>query len=911
MRYSACLLAGVVVLALVLLPPFIHWNEQKDSWLSARSKATDADLLSPRQVLHGLAAYYKLNSREDRPATLQLSLDDSDLEDLTARRNNALSQGWISSKHKQQLPAVLSVNGRRMNASVRLRGNQLDHLSGDKWSLKINLKQGARFNGVRRFSLQAPYTRSFQSEAIISDAMRSVGVLAPRIDYVNLEINGDRIGIMQMTEEFDTPLLESQGRRFGPLLQLDDSQTWEMVRTTELYARKSNQNNSQNSGNRFDKRAWWNLYSSWRSAIPKAYGKYSKRKKREDLDAALSQWMAFTDSQVKPSDIFDIDAFVDFYIICEYFNAHNLAQWLNARLHYNTLTARFEPIAYDADLNFKPMRNAPLTCLNPRNELARTLMQDESFASQWAKRVSELNGKITSDQFAGFIDERDRVYRQKLAVDYPWLPEFDFSMANRQCQRLCGLTIDDFALPISGSKPLPEASTIPLSELPPVVQVYSGSDERGSFLTLRNRINAPVTVSSLAYENRINEQLVPLTGLNKAGKSDVGKSETGNSASQLPVNLRSIQVLTTATDVGTNTRMSGTRIELPGATLTDEDSLSVQFDVQGLGSQNITLKPLPLPQLVAIPRPVPVAMLVQRYSFLTLDESGKRLQMATGVWQIDDLLILPRDIALNISAGTQLLFAPDAGLVLNGDLIVNGTASEPVLFDAVDKASGWYGIFSHGVDHELSIKHTTINATRGFEIPGWRQPAGLLFHRANVVLENLKVTNSCAEDAINLIRSKVKIKHIQISNSCSDAIDIDASAGTLSGLDLKQSGGDLLDISESTVSLSNGMFYGAGDKAISVGEASDVEISEVNIGESTIGLAVKDNSNVLINKADVAAVDIGLMAFQKKAEYGPAFIAGSEVALYASQKYVLEQGSGIVLDEEELSVTPFDLSDHY
>ena len=107
------------------------------------------------------------------------------------------------------------------------------------------------------------------------------------------------------------------------------------------------------------------------------------------------------------------------------------------------------------------------------------------------------------------------------------------------------------------------------------------------------------------------------------------------------------------------------------------------------------------------------------------------------------------------------------------------------------------------------------------------------------------------------------------------------------------------------------MFYGAGDKAISIGEASDVEISEVAISESTIGLAVKDNSNVLINKADLAALDIGIMAFQKKAEYGPAFIVGSEVELDASQRYVLEQGSGIVLDEEELSVTPFDLSDHY
>jgi len=896
-RTLAWLIGAVALLAMVLLPPFIHWNQQKDHWFSARLTAVDADPMSPKQAINGLVAYYKMNDSEERPATLQLTLDDKDLEELATRRDDALAQGFLTSKHKQQLPAVITVDGKRMNASVRLRGNQLDHVSGDKWSLKVYLKQGARINGVRRFSLQAPYTRSFQSEAIIADAMRSVGVLAPRIDYINLMINGERIGIMQMTEEFDAPLLESQGRRFGPLLQLDDSHTWEMVRTTERYARTSNQTSDQNSGEPFDQSAWWNLYSTWRSANPKAYGKYSKRKKSEDLNAALSQWMAFTDNKAGPSDIFDIDAFVDFYIVCEYFAAHNLAQWPNTRLHYNTLTARFEPIAYDADLNFQPLHNAPLTCLNPRNELARTLMQDDTFATHWVKRITELDNKIASEQFAGFIAERDRYYRSILAADYPSLPAFDFKMAKRQCQRLCGLSIDDFAVPTSSRKPLPEAASIPLNELPPFVKAYIGEDERGSFLTLHNRIHANVVVSSLTYENRINEQLVPLIG-----RSETDQNKTANSATQLPVNLSSMQAPGAAT---------GRRIEIPNAILTEEDNLSLQVEVVGLGTQHTVLKPLPLPQHTEIPRPIKMATLLQRYSFLTLDESGKSLQIATGSWTIDDLVILPRDIDLNINAGTQLLFAPNAGLVLQGDLTVRGTTAAPVLFDAADEASGWYGIFSHGADHQLSIQHATINATRGFEIPGWRQPAGLLFHRANVELDNLNVTNSCAKDAINLIRSKVTINHLQISNSCSDALDIDASTGTLSALQLQQSGGDLLDFSESTVSLTKGVFSGAGDKAISVGEASAVEISEVDISDSTIGLAVKDLSDVKINQADFASLDIGVMAFQKKAEYGPAVIMGHELQIDAVQQYVLEESSAITLDGKELPVTPFDLSDYY
>ncbi len=892
-RWLACLMAAGAVFAMLLVPPFMHWKQQIDFAASARSTAQDAGSLSARQAFNGLASYYKLGDRDARPETLQLSLNEKDLQKLTARRNDALAQGWITSKHKKQLPAVVSVNGRQMNASVRLRGNQPDHLSGDKWSLKIYLKQGARFNGVRRFSLQAPYTRSFQSEAIISDAMRSVGVLAPRIDYVELVINGDRIGIMQMTEEFDTPLLETQGRRFGPLLQLNDSPVWKMVRTVERYAQSSRkESGSKESGNksgeRFDKRAWWNLYSGWRTANPKAYGKYGKRKKREDLDAALSRWMAFTDNQVNPSDIFDIDAFVDFYIVCEYFTAHNLAQWQNVRLHYNTITARFEPIAYDADVNFKPMRSEPLTCLNPRNALARTLMHDHAFSSQWASRIRELDRKLASAEFADFIIERDSYYRRKLAADYPGLPAFDFRAAQRHCQRLCALDRNDFALPAVGPKSIPMESSIPLDELPPVVEAYTGKDDRGSFLTLRNRINADIVVNSLAYEDPVNKKQIPLVGMNETGTT------------RLPVTLRSIQGGT-----------SGTRVELAGATLTDDDSLSLQVDVEGLGTQHAVVKPLPLPQHKAIPRPIPVEALLQRYSFFTLDDSGKVLQIRSGQWQIDDLVILPRGIALVVNVDTRLLFAPNAGLVLNGDLTVSGTASAPVFFDASEKASGWLGIFSHGVDSEVSITHAAFNATRGFEMPGWRQPAGLLFHRASVVLENVAVSNSCADDAINLIRSTLKFNNVQISNSCSDAIDIDASTGTLSDLNLHQSGGDLLDISDSTVSLTSSVFGGAGDKAISIGEASDVEISEVDISESTIGLAVKDLSHVSIKQTDFTSLDIGLMAFQKKAEYGPAVIVGNELQIDANQRYVLEEGSGIVLEGENLTVTPFDLSDFY
>ncbi len=894
-RYLALMMAIITLVAIVLIPPFVHWHQQKEAWLLARpNDQRSTDSLSPTQLLNGLKAWYKLHDRKATPTRLTLSLDRQDLEDLTAKRDDALSTGWIHSKHKKPLPATLTVDGKRMNASVRLRGNQPDHVSGDKWSLKVHLKQGARLNGIRRFSLQAPYTRSFHTEAIIADTMRSVGVLAPRIDYVDVEINGNHIGIMQMTEEFDTPLLEFQGRRSGPMLQLDDSHTWEVVRATERHWH-DNKNQSGSNADRFNKLAWWDLFSGWQSARLKAYGKHKKRRKSEDLNAAQSQWMAFTDNQNKPSDIFDIDTFVDFYIVCEYFHAHNLAQWTNARLHFNTLTARFEPIAYDADINFQPMhrntRDSQLTCLNPRNDLARALMQDKAFASHWVERISDLDAQLTSEQFAKTVAERDIYYRQKLAADYPWLPEF--RLAKGHCRILCDLNAGDFALSIAGKKALPKADSIPLNDMPPVVNAYLGVGETGPFLELRNRIHSEVIVDTVASKNQSNIPLFPPTaehGLTAA-------------ATQSPMNLSPVRM----SDFSTYPR-----IDLTDTTLTHEDTLLLQVTIPGLGKQQSELKPVPLPKPVSIPQPMSLDELLLRYPFFTFNESADELQVETGRWHIDELLVLPRDIALVVYADTQLLFAPTAGLVLNGDLSVHGDASKPVLFDASDTTSGWYGVFSHRTDSVLSIKHTTFNATRGFEIPGWRQRAGLLFYRARVVLDTVKVTNSCADDAINLIRSKVTLTNIQVSDSCSDAIDIDASSGSVSGLSLKQSGGDLLDFSDSVISLTNSVFAGAGDKAISIGEGSDVEISDITISNSVIGLAVKDLSRVAIDRANLKSLDVGLMAFQKKAEYGPASMVANDVDIVATQQqYVLEKRSAITLEGAQLPATPFELSDFY
>ena len=80
-----------------------------------------------------------------------------------------------------------------------------------------------------------------------------------------------------------------------------------------------------------------------------------------------------------------------------------------------------------------------------------------------------------------------------------------------------------------------------------------------------------------------------------------------------------------------------------------------------------------------------------------------------------------------------------------------------------------------------------------------------------------------------------------------------------------------MDISGSFVNGKNIVVNFVGDKAISVGEKI-LKVDDVLINNSAIGIASKDLSNVIANNVSIKNTGIGLTAFQKKVEFGPASI---------------------------------------
>ena len=169
------------------------------------------------------------------------------------------------------------------------------------------------------------------------------------------------------------------------------------------------------------------------------------------------------------------------------------------------------------------------------------------------------------------------------------------------------------------------------------------------------------------------------------------------------------------------------------------------------------------------------------------------------------------------------------------------------------------------------------------------------FYEAEVEMDGVEFIENLAEDQLNIIRSKFFIKNSSFVKAMSDAIDFDFSNGQVIDCSLIESANDAVDFSGSQAEIDGLLVDGAGDKGISVGERSQVLINKATIKNAKLGVASKDLSEVTLDKEIVYKnLEVGLAAYQKKPEYGPAMINQDLIrATNVQTGFLIEKGSSL------------------
>jgi len=273
--------------------------------------------------------------------------------------------------------------------------------------------------------------------------------------------------------------------------------------------------------------------------------------------------------------------------------------------------------------------------------------------------------------------------------------------------------------------------------------------------------------------------------------------------------------------------------------------------------------------------------------------------LAHQTYYIAEDLHVPPGVSLTVEAGVEIRMPEGGHLIIEGNLIVDGTAADPVKIRANPLTGNqpWGGIsFSNAVDTSRIDHLELTGATRGVD-PMIHRGAISGFN-AHLIIDHLNIQNVqfpiyVEGGSIQLLNSTLRCDHISdfinvkrgeaLIQGChfygseapdTDAIDLDGvQAGIVSNNRIYNFAGpnsDGVDIGEesSDILIRGNLIYHASDKGISVGQSSSVLIEENLIVGCVEGVAIKDNSTALLANNTYVNNHVSLACYEKNSGRG-------------------------------------------
>jgi hypothetical protein len=262
----------------------------------------------------------------------EIQLSDDVLKQLKQFRITAFERGILMKSEKVELPASLTLEGTKYNATVRLKGDWLDHIQGNKWSFKVKLKDGQKWRGMTQFAFQSPNRRDYQNEWLIHKWMEKEGIITTEYEFVSFSLNGKPLGLYVYEEQCNQNMIVKKELTEGIVLKYTEDAVWEV--------------NEKILGSSTDEVYYPVLPASVIAPFNKSsVFKDSRKTAHFYRGQELLQTYLLNKSSV--SETFNIDALAKFYAISEIARASHGFIFHNIRYYYNSESDRIEPISYD------------------------------------------------------------------------------------------------------------------------------------------------------------------------------------------------------------------------------------------------------------------------------------------------------------------------------------------------------------------------------------------------------------------------------------------------------------------------------------------------------------------------------------------------------------------------------------
>lgn len=327
---------------------------------------------------------------------LRIFIPEEGLAKLNKKRDQAFRDGVLVSQDDDWIKGEIIDKDEKKKVKLRLKGDWLDHLRGDKWSYRISVAAPYAWNRLKTFSVQSPHTRSFLNEWVYHQMLTQEDVLCTRYDFLEVGINRKNTKIYAVEEHFEKQLVEYRSRREGPILRFSEDGFWQ-----------KQQKQIKQYGKVKDFKFSYSAFNSSKISAFQSNKTIKNPVLLEQFKNGANLMDQYRLNRVEAKEIFDLELVAKYFAIMDVNHAWHALAWHNQRWYFNPITQHLEPIGFDgwSEGEFGLIEYAPFIGFavykypNPNQEIFHHLFNDPSFLPLYLKY---LNKYSQEDYLQGF-----------------------------------------------------------------------------------------------------------------------------------------------------------------------------------------------------------------------------------------------------------------------------------------------------------------------------------------------------------------------------------------------------------------------------------------------------------------------------------------------------------------------------
>ncbi|MEM7369181.1 MAG: right-handed parallel beta-helix repeat-containing protein [Bacteroidota bacterium] len=725
---------------------------------------------------------------------LNFSVGDAGLRKLKRRRQEAFYQGILFSSPDDWVKGHVQTPSAHFPAKFRFKGDWMDHLTGDKWSFRIKIKEPYAWKRMFTFSVQNPKTRFYLREWEYHQLLDREGLLTTQYDFLKLSLNGRSKGVYAYEEHFEKHLIESRGRREGPIVKFSEIGVWE-IRKRKL--------DMERDGLEMEE-----LLHSMESARAEPFGETSLLQDSlltEQFEVAQTLMHQYQAGLSSASMVFDLNKLAKFYALTDLSRAYHGLVWHNQRFYFNPITNKLEPIGYDGfteageyPLTAKPFLGAGVHEVSgdQTSDLLLFPFIDTAFMRHYIQYLDTFSHPSYVDNFLLDISEAHVARTQLIRSEYP---EYTYTPAfPTHAERIRSVL---FPVDHASLKAFTQTRT---------------SDHQG--LQLANFHLLPIELIGWGRSPEdLQERLSQPLWLN------------GYDSERMP-QYHSLDVPKAATYLF---------FRLPG---------THQLFVSSIHSSPLPAPSTPYQQLVT-------DLSLTPGDLFTIDSTS--LSFLPGRHIVREPILIPKGYQVRFPAGTSLDFVKGAFFLSHSPVYMMGSQTSPIRIHSSDRSGQGFALIEAretSVMKWVVFDHLTNLNQKGWRLTGavsvYESPVrithcsfsnahcedALNLIRSPFDLQNSHIS-SALSDGLDVDFSKGKIDHLAVSNTGNDGIDLSGSEIILSNCRIQEAGDKGISVGEYTIVTIESANIESVARGVVAKDLSNVHIKNIHLKTCKTGFA--------------------------------------------------------------------------